>query len=269
MQQRSSAFFGVVALGIVLLLFGIVYGLGSRSTNYKSVAQGNIAHYLTSDGTNYLQMDGNPALYIIHENNFSPKLTSFADGDTISFVYDPAETTSIDVQSSIGTHLNGTAAKVVEITASDTNGQRVYKTPEYISNPQGYNRNQWGLGGGLIVVGLLALVGAFFLPRKKTPAVVIPSYMGTPVSGTPPFPYPQQPMQQPYSQQPVQQQPYPTQYPSTPGAFQQAPGAGYPQPPNPYEQPQPPANPYGQPQPPANPYGQPQYPNPYNQPPQQ
>ncbi len=258
MQQRSSAFFGLIALGIILLLAGLIYGLGSRSSNYKSVPQGTIAHYLTADGTDYLQMDGSSSLYIIHEDNFSPKVTGFADGDTISFVYDPAETTSIDKKSTIGTHLIGTASKVVQIIATDTNGQKVYKTPEYTSSPQGYTRNQWGIGGVLLVLGLLSLVGAFFVPKKKTPSVVVPSYVSAPVAGHPPFPYQQQ------SGQP--QQPYPAQYPTTPPnyqaqpeTFQQAPNTSYPQQPNPYGQQ--PTNPYGQQQQPA--------PNPYGQPPQQ
>ena len=267
MQRRSSAFFALIALGVVLLAAGIVYGLGSRQVQYKNVAQGSIAHYLSADGTGYLQMEGNSALYIVHQDNFSPKLPTFADSDTVSFVYDPSETTAIDVKSTIGTHLLGTAAKVVAITTSDTTGQKQYTTPEYMSNPQGYNHNQWPLGIGLLVVGLLLIGGSFLLPKKKLAAV-----------GLPPVPtnIPMQAQQQqlayrqntpPYGQ-PLQQT-YPTPYPPIqqnyqpqPGPFQPTSSPNYPQqPPTPFGPPQQqqPSS-FGQPQ------QQPQQPNPFGQP---
>lgn len=250
MQQRSPMFFAVIVLGVVLLLAGVVYGLGSRHVQYKSVGQGSIAHYLSADGTGYLQMEGNPALYIVHEDNFSPKIAPFADSDTVSFVYDPSETTSVDVTSKIGTHLTGTASKVVEIIYSDTNGQNIYTTPEYVSNSQGYDHNQWPIGIGLLVVGLLLLGCSFFLPKKKTPAMATPP----PFTGTPMQMQQQQfPFQQgtsPYGQQP--QQTYPTPYAPTQPNYQPQSG--------PFQQP-----PFGQ-QPQQEPL---QRSNPYNQPPQQ
>ena len=266
MQQRSPAFFALIALGTILLIAGIVYGLGSRHVQYKNVAQGSIAHYLSADGTGYLQMEGNSSLYIVHQDNFSPKLPTFADSDTVSFTYDPDETTSVDVKSTIGTHLVGTAAKVVAITSIDTTGQKTYTTPEYASNSQGYDNNQWPIGIGLIVVGLLCIGGSFFLPKKK--AVSIPSFANGPMQAQPQFPQ-MQGGTVPYGQQPLQG--FPTQYPPTtpsnfqpqpqPGPFQQIPFSGYPQQPtNPFGQPQPqqPTNPFGQPQQPTNPFGQPQ-----------
>jgi len=281
MKQRSPAFFALIIIGVLLVIAGLIYGLSSRQTSYKSVPQGNIAHYLASDGTGYLQMEGDKALYVVHEDNFTPKISSFADGDTISFVYDPGETTSVDVTSTLGTHLLGTAAKVVEITASATNGQTMYKTPEYAADTQGYNHNQWGIGIALIIVGLLLAAGSFFLPKKKMPAMITPApFGGASINGLPPqqYPHPQQGAAQ-YPQQSYPPQ-YPPQYPPAqpsyqpqPGPFQQTPYTGEPQQPDPYGQ-SPTA--YGQPQPQSDPYGQlqqpnqqGQYPNPYGQPPQQ
>lgn len=263
MQQRSPAFFALIALGVVLLLAGIVYGLGSRHVLYKSVAQGSIAHYLSSDGTDYLQMENNPSLYIVHEDNFSPKIPTFADSDTVSFTYDPGETTSVDVKSTIGTHLLGTASKVVAITSVDTTGQKTYKTPEYTSNNQGYDRNQWPIGIGLLVVGLLLFGGSFFLPKKKAPGMAT-SFAATPMQV--PQQYPYQPATPPYGQQPQQQ--FPSSFPQTPPnyqpqsrTFQQTPFSDYPQqqpipfaPPQPQQQP----NPFAQPQQQPNPFGPPQ-----------
>ena len=279
MQQRSPAFFALIIVGVLLVIGGLIYGLSSRQTSYKSVPQGTIAHYLTSDGTGYLQMEGNAAVYVVHEDNFTPKINSFADGDTISFVYDPGATTSVDVTSTLGTHLTGTAAKVVEITAVGTSSQTLYKTPEYTADSQGYNHNQWGIGIALMIVGLLLAVGSFFVPKKKAPAMITPApFAGTPMYGQPQYPsYPQQGTPQ-YPQQGMPQYP-PAQpnYQPQPGQFPQPPFTSNPQP-NSYGQPQTPdaygQTSYGQPQQP-NQYGQPQqpnqpgqYPNPYG-PPQQ
>lgn len=264
MQQRSPAFFAMIALGVILLVAGIVYGLGSRHVQYKSVPQGSIVHYLSADGTGYLQMEGNIALYIVHEDNFSPKLAPFADSDTVSFVYDPAETTSIDERSTLGTHLVGTASKVVAITAIDAaNGRKTYTTPEYTSNPTGYDHNQWPLGIGLLVVGLLLIGGSFFLPRKKrleataaplvTPGVPVSAFQQNPAysQNTPPYGQPIQPIQQGY----------PQNYPPQAKPFQQMPQPGYP--PQPFA----PFGPSQQQQP--KPFGQPQQSDTQNQPPQQ
>ena len=273
MRQRSPAFFALLALGVILLLAGIVYGLGSRQVQYRSVGQGSIAHYLSADGTGYLQMEGNSALYIVHQDNFSPKLPTFADSDTVSFVYDPGETTAIDEKSTIGTHLVGTAAKVVAITATDTAGQKTYTTPEYVNNPQGYDNNQWPIGIGLLVVGLLLIGGSFFLPKKSLLKATSSNFSDSSMQ--------EQPLQVPYQQntppygQPLQQG-YPTAYPQTqqnyrpqPGPFQQPSSPNYPQQPStPFGPPQPQQpNPFGQPQ--QQPFEQQQPPNPFGQPQQQ
>ena len=238
MQQRTPAFFAMIVLGFILLLAGIVYGLGSRYVQYSSVPQGSILHYLSADGTGYLQMDGNPALYIVHQDNFTPKLVTFADSDTISFVYDPAATTSVDVKSTLGTHLVGTASKVVAITAIAATGKKTYTTPEYVSNPQGYDHNQWPLGIGLLIVGLLLMGGSFFLPKKKSPPnAALASTTNTPM----PVWQPQSALRQntpPHGQS--AQQSYPTtpyppaqqNYPTQTGPFQQMPGTNYPQQPS-------------------------------------
>ncbi len=278
MQRRVPAFFALIVLGVVLLIAGIVYGLGSRQVQYRGVPQGSIAHYLSADGTGYLQMDGNPALYIVHQDNFSPKLPTFADSDIVTFVYDPGETTAVDEKSTIGTHLVGTASKVVSITTVAPTGQKTYNTPEFVSNPRGYDHNQWPIGIGLFVVGLLLLGGSFFLPKKKlsemTTPPVITSYptqgqqqQGAYRQNTPPYGQPsQQGYPSPYA--PTQQN-----YPPQQGPYQQPSSPSYPQQPHTqFGQQQQQPNPYSQPQqppkPPSSSGGQFMRPNPL-QPPQQ
>lgn len=251
---RSRWFFVFIPVGILLVLIGIITGASSRSSTYKQIAKGTIAHYLSADNTGYLQLGGSPDLYIVHETDFSPVIngtSTFQDGDTISLVADPKNTTSIDKTSTIGTHLVGSAANVVQIVAyDDTTGQpkATYTTSAYNQDQNGYTQNNWPLGGVLIVLGLLMAVGAFFLPRKKPQ----PGFGITP--GVPPLAMGQQPMQpiaHPYNA------PYP-QYPGAPQFQGQPPNQGSPnlqgqgQPP--YQQPAAPYpgsinNPYGQPQP--------------------
>jgi hypothetical protein len=160
----------------------LIVGVVSPNIVYQNVGQGSIAHYLSSDGTGYLQLTNSPTLYIVNEKDFTPIINgikTFADGDTISLVYQPNATTDIDVKSNIGTHLVGSAFRVVEITRTDTNGQQIFTTPNYSQHPQGYSQNNWGkgysqnnwgIGIGIMIVGLLLIGGSFFLPRKKPQA---------------------------------------------------------------------------------------------------
>lgn len=280
-MRRSRWFFVLIIVGILLIIVGIVTGASSRSSTYKRVTRGVIAHYLSADGTGYLQLDSSPDLYVVHEGNFTPVVngtSTFQDGDTVSLVADPKDTTNIDKTSTIGTHLIGSAANVVQIVAFSDTGQpkTTYTTNAYNQDQNGYTQNNWAIGGVLIVLGLLMAVGAFFLPRRKpqpgfgvTPGVPgmgqqqVANPYNAPYQGGPPYqgqqPYPGQ-----FGQQGQQVPPY------------QQPAAPYPDANNPYGQPQQgqyppyPAQPGQQGQPGksgqqfANPYGTPpaQYPQP-------
>ena len=250
---RSPWFFVLIVIGILLVLVGIITGASSHSSAYKQVSKGVIAHYLSADSTGYLQLAGSPDLYIVHEGDFSPRVngtSTFQDGDTISLIADPKDTTSIDKTSTIGTHLVGSAANVVQIVAyDDTTGQpkATYLTNAYNQNANGYTQNNWGAGGVLIVLGLLMAGGAFFLPKRKPQ----PGFAGIPAMG-------QQPIANPYNAPYQGVPPYQGQQPYQGQAIPpyQQPAAPYPGANN---------NPYGQPQQgqqPANPYGSPypQYP---------
>lgn len=243
---RSRWFFVLIVVGIMFVLVGIATGASSHSSTYRQIAKSTIAHYLSADGTGYLQLDSGPDLYIVHEGNFTPAVNgtnTFQDGDTVSLVADPQDTTNIDKTSTIGTHLVGSASNVVQIIAFDDNtGQpkTTYATSAYNANQNGYTQNNWGVGGILIVLGLLMAVGAFFLPRRKPQ----PSFGVTP--GIPGMG--QQQMTNPYNAPYQGVPPYPGQFGQS---GQQLPP--YQQPPSPYSG----AN---------NSYAQPQYPTPPPQP---
>lgn len=229
---RSRWFLVLIIVGIVLVIVGIGMGLSSHSATYKRVTKDTIAHYLSADGTGYLQLQASPDLYIVHEGNFTPTIngtSTFQDGDMVSLVADPTDTTNIDKTSTIGTHLVGSAANVVQVVAyDDTTGQlkTTYVTSAYNQNQNGYTQNNWLIGGVLIVLGLLVTVGAFFLPRRKPQ----PGFAATPGMG-------QQQMANPYNAPYQSGSPYPGQ--AGPQRQQVSP----------YQQPYPGANnPYGQPQ---------------------
>lgn len=238
-MRRPPAFRTLIILGALGIIGGLILGFSSHQITYRSVGQSTIAHFLSSssDSTGYFQMEGSSTLYLINENDFTPTINgtqTFANGDVISFVYQPDDTKDVDITSNLGTHLQGTAYRIVQITANNGGQQQVYTTQAYSQNPQGSYQNNWLPGIGIAIVGLLLFIGAFFVKSKPQPGFSI-SPAGA-MGGMPPA--------NPY------QQPYPNS-----GPYQQPP-TQYQQPPNPYAQSQPP-NPYAQP-----PYQQP--PNSYN-----
>ena len=171
--MRRSPFFILLIAGLVFVVCGVGYGLTSHEIMYQTVGKGTIAHYLSADGSGYLQMTHSSTLYIVHETTFSPPINgihTFADGDTIAFAYDPGNTTLIDVSSKLGTHLYGNAYDVVEITSYNKSNQ-VYATSAYTKDIQGYYKNNWLFGGILIIFGLLLTGLSFFVGRRNKPAL--------------------------------------------------------------------------------------------------
>ena len=169
-MDRVSASIILFVFGTVALLSGLIYGLGSRYVTYEQTSQGTIVHFLSANGVGYLQMNGNSSLYIIHEDDFRPVINAsgLGDGDNVSLIYDPSETTSIDVTSSLGTHLAGDASKVVEITLLTSDGLTHFVTPDYTQHQDGYSINRWPIGAIIMVLGLVvAGVATFIFPRSK------------------------------------------------------------------------------------------------------
>ncbi|MEO6891240.1 MAG: LPXTG cell wall anchor domain-containing protein [Ktedonobacteraceae bacterium] len=242
----------LLILGIALAGAGVFMGTSSHQVTYQSVGQGTIAHYLSDNTTGYLQMSNSPTLYTVNEKDFSPAIngtSTFQDGDTISFVYEPSSTTDIDSSSSLGTHLQGTAYKVVQITRTDAGAAQQFVSSEYTQNPNGFYQNNWPtaiamLLGGLVLLGL----GFFLLTRRKKPAAgfgVTPSPAVNAMGGQPganpyqqPYQdvgqYPGQAGQYGYGQPPQGAyppvQPGSGQYPPAPAQYGQPPQGAYPPP---------------------------------------
>ena len=168
---------GLATIGILLLISGLVYGFDSHSITYHTVAQGSIEHYISApDSRNgYLQMTGSPTLYIVHENDFVPIIHStntLQDGAVIAFVYRTDGTTPINETSDIGTHLEGDAYTVEQVTLFAAGSQpHIFTSSDYAHHPSSYNDNHWPIGlalmtGGL-VVAITALLGPIVLKISK------------------------------------------------------------------------------------------------------
>jgi hypothetical protein len=80
---------GLIIVGTLLLIGGLVYGATSHQVAYQSVGKGTVAHFLSGDNqVGYLEMDGNSALYVLNEGDFTPVIdgiNTFGNGDSISF----------------------------------------------------------------------------------------------------------------------------------------------------------------------------------------
>lgn len=151
-------------IGLLVAIVGVVIGISSHQVTYQTVNKEIVAHFLADDGassshTGYLQLEKDPNLYIINENDFSPTVASsiFGDGDTISFIYRSVDTNNIDVKAqNTSTHLQGKAYIIEQLSIFDSTGNaKVYSTSEYSQNRQGFYQSNWLLGGPLLAFGLI------------------------------------------------------------------------------------------------------------------
>jgi hypothetical protein len=230
--------------GLLCAIGGVLIGVSSHQVAYRNPGREIVAHFLSggsssSNRIGYLQMVDDDNLYILNEDDFSPpvKDNSFGDGDTISFIYRPVDTTSINVSATnTSTHLQGQAYVIEQFTVLPSNGSNgvtpvTYTSSEYSKDPRSYFQSNWLLAGGLLALGLLLVVVGFILQllrgRKKAQVEI----NVTPLGSTPPLtvamPTGQYEQQQVYAyQQPFQNFPqypqtqqYQSQYSPSPGQY--------------------------------------------------
>ncbi len=162
--------------GLLCAILGLFIGLSSHQVTYHNTEKEIVAHFLSggsssSNRIGYLQMVNDANLYIVNEDDFSPpvKDNSLGDGDTISFIYRPMDTTSINVSATnTSTHLQGAAFTIEQLTVlpsggSNSSGAQTYISSEYSKNPNGFYQNNWLLGAGPLAVGLLLIVVGLIL----------------------------------------------------------------------------------------------------------
>jgi hypothetical protein len=214
---------------------------------YRNGGREIVAHFLSGGGSSsnhigYLQMVNDNNLYTLNEDDFSPHVqdSSFGDGDDISFIYRPEDTTNVNVSATnTSTHMQGAAYTIEQLTVFPSNSSSnqegtTYTSSEYSKNPHGYTQNNWLLGGGLLALGLLLIATGFILQlllgRKKMPVGVASVNVTPPLWEAMPVTQYQQPQmngyQQPFpnfSQYPPAQQ-YPQQFSPSPGQYNWAEG---------------------------------------------
>ncbi|WP_376795693.1 hypothetical protein [Thermogemmatispora sp.] len=152
--------------GLLIVGLGLVVGWQSHQVTYRSSGRAVIGHYLSDPQTHegYLQLEGSPTLYLLREQEFTPPIQGTAtlkDLMPVGLLYRPDETTQIDVRARLGTHLTGPAYTVVALTLYDLDGRVVqeFRSALYRQSPQGFYENDWPLGGGLGLLGVVLAVG--------------------------------------------------------------------------------------------------------------
>jgi len=167
---------GLILLGILLIIVGLIYGAIPHKTSYQSITKAFIVHYLSGRGVGYMQLEKSPTLYIVNEGEFLPVFSAdyLNHGNVlISFLYRTDETTNIDASSDNNVHLVGPAFPVMRIMLYHQFGQQpiVFSTHEYFQNPNGYYQHNWMTGLALSILGLTFIGLGYFMTvvrrRKK------------------------------------------------------------------------------------------------------
>jgi len=167
-------------IGSCCIIGGVLLGLSTHQVAYRHSGSTIVAHFLSGGSTSskrigYLQMVDDDTLYLINEDDFSPPVqdTSFGDGDRLSFIYLPVDTTSINVGgTNTSTHLQGQAYSIEQFTvlpSASRNGVApvTYTSAAYRNNPAGYAQRNWLFGGGLLGLGLLVSTVGFMLHKLR------------------------------------------------------------------------------------------------------
>ncbi len=159
---------GLILLGILLIIVGLIYGAMPQKTSYQSITKAFIAHYLSGRGIGYMQLEKSPTLYIVNEGEFLPAFSAdyLNHGNVlISFLYRTDETTSIDANSDNKVHLVGPAYTLERITLYHQFGQQpvVFSTHEYFQNPNGYYQHNWMVGIALSILGIIFIGLGLFI----------------------------------------------------------------------------------------------------------
>src|SRR2546423_3491309 len=90
--QKGAALVSLV-LGMGTIILGLIIGSRPDAVSYQHVGQEPVARFITArDGTGYLQVVGDPTIYIVDINLFSPKIDShwlFSQGyRQVGIIYD-------------------------------------------------------------------------------------------------------------------------------------------------------------------------------------
>jgi hypothetical protein len=239
---------GLIIVGLLLVIGGVIWGLSSHQVAYQTSTQGTNYHLAvgTQSGNLYINADGSSDYFAAFKNDFNPPIpqSDIDNSDTITFVA-RTDTSSLDPALNTDTGTVNDAHKIEKIVFYKGNSVlATFTTAEYNANPNGFYDNEWLKSIWLVLVGLLMGGAALLVPmfaKKPQPnaGFNIAAAGAQPYQQPNPGPY-GQPYQGPQSyQQPGQYTPPPPAYGQPP--YQQ-PGQYPPQPPvygqPPYQGPQ-------------------------------
>jgi hypothetical protein len=161
--QKAAALISLV-LGVGIIILGLVIGSRPDPVSYQQVGQEPVAHFIVArNGTGYLQMVGDPMIYIVNTNLFSPKIDRdwlFSQGyQQVGIVYDKNQVIHVHTKTgNTGDYIQGEGYRVVSITfMNDTGAQRIYNTEEYMQHPDDYNLDYWPIGLAVIGIGIILI----------------------------------------------------------------------------------------------------------------
>lgn len=236
---------GLIIVGLLLIVGGAIWGLTSHQVSYQNSQQGASYHLATGtqSGNLYINIAGSSDYFAAFKSDFNPPIaqSDIDNSASINFVA-RTDTSSLDPALNTDTGTVNDAHKIEKIVFFDKSGNTMatYTTDEYKANPNGFYDNAWLKAIWLVLVGVLMAGAALLYPMfAKKPQPSTSFNIGA--AGAQPY---QQPNPTPYGQpyQGPQSYQQPGQYTPPPPAYGQPP----------YQQP-------GQypPQPPV--YGQPPY----------
>ncbi|GCE05020.1 hypothetical protein [Dictyobacter aurantiacus] len=206
---------GRLAVGGLLILGGIIYGLTSHHVNYVPVPQGKYHVTAMTDGTYGFVLDGTDTYYIVHPTDFNPVPddNAFKNTDGIGEVlYKDEDPQSFVMHNDDGSQVNSQELTVVSFTLTSSKDQKEYRftTGDYLSHPDGFDDNRWPVGVLVAALGL-GLLGFFLMwpamqaRRQQRQNRAFMPVGPQPVAGTPSFAPPSVPYVPPVIPEPGQE----------------------------------------------------------------
>jgi hypothetical protein len=171
---QKAAVLVLLVLGMGIIILGLVIGSRPDTIAYQQVGQEPVARFVIArDGTGYLQMVGDPTIYIVNTNLFSPKIDShwlFSQGyQRIGVVYDKNQIIRVHAKArDTGENIQGEGYCIVSITfMNDAGAQQIYNTEEYMLHPDDYDLDYWPIGLAVIGIGIILIRASAGLSHLK------------------------------------------------------------------------------------------------------
>lgn len=173
MFQKAAALV-LLVLGMGIIILGLVIGSRPDPVSYQQVGQEPVARFVIArDGTGYLQMVGDPTIYIAKISLFSPKIDShwlFLQGyQRVGVIYDKNQIIHVHAKSKdTGESIRGEGYHIVSITfINDAGAQQIYNTEEYMLHPNDYDLDYWPIGLAVIGIGIVLIRASASLSSLK------------------------------------------------------------------------------------------------------